>query len=178
LAHPGQEPRPQASYFYFPGVYRNVEMSQGDIYQGVPIWLPPSDAMDPWDVTAGEVIVLTPSCMIDKQNVDDRLILVAPVVPLDEREWEPSDIAILSDNDCVHAYMYLPAEGPWPARVVEFLRAQPIRYSLLDRCQRQSQLSYTAYQQLMRKLGIFFSLGHTSAADYEPNLEDFPDGID
>jgi hypothetical protein len=153
-------------------------MSQGDIYEGVPIWLPPEDALDPWDVTVGEVMVLTPSCMIDKQDVDESLLLVAPVVEVAAREWRPADIAILKDSDCVHGYMYLPPEGPWPERVVEFLRAEPIRFRLLDRCEKQSQLTYPAYQQLMRKLGIFFSLGHYPATGYEPTTGDFPDGIE
>ena len=74
--------------------------------------------------------------------------------------------------------MYLPAEGQWPERVVAFLQAQPIRYRLLDRCVKQTQLTYRANQQLMRKLTIFYSTAHVAATEFRPMADDFPDGTD
>jgi hypothetical protein len=129
----------------------------------------------PWDVMVGTVMVLTASCWIDKQRDEaERLCLVAPVVAVDQMEWRPADLAMLRDQDCLHPYMFLPAESEWPERVVKFLDAQPIRYSLLNRCRRQTQLTYTANQQLMRKLALFFSTAHVPAVQFRPMSDDFP----
>jgi hypothetical protein len=154
-------------------------MSQGDIYSQSPIWLPPRDVIEPWDITAGEVMVLTASCWIDKQrDPTERLCLVAPVLDVGSIAFTDADKAMMRDNDCLHQYMYLPPESDWPERVVMFLRAHPIRFALLERCPRQAQLTYGATQQLMRKLTMFYSTAHLPASQFLPISDDFPDGID
>jgi hypothetical protein len=171
LGHPGRTPRPQGDYFI---PRRHNETAQGDIFDRVPIWLPPFDVLEPWDVTKGEAMVLTPSCLIDR-TPEDGLILVAPVVTVGERDFRPADLAILQEDDCLHSYFYLPPEGPFAERVVEFARAQPIRRALLERCERPTQLTYEATQQLMRKLTIYFTRAHPDATSFEPPADDFPD---
>jgi hypothetical protein len=176
LAHEGQEPRPNGDYFLR---QRHVLMSQGDIHSDVPIWVPPDDALDPGDVSSGEVIVLTASCWVDKQRVEsERLLLVAPLFEVDAVPLNAADRNMLTTTDCLHQFMYLPAEGAWPERVVALLHAQPIRFSLLSRCPRQSQLTYRANQQLMRKLTMFYSTAHVPAEQFRPISDDFPEGID
>jgi hypothetical protein len=154
-------------------------MSQGDIYSLVPHWLPPRDALEPWDVTTLDAMVLTASCWIDKQrDEDERLCLVAPLLDVADIQFNAADLAMLRDNDCLHQYMYLPPEGSFPERVVAFLRAQPIRYRLLERCPRETQLTYAANQQLMRKLTMFYSTAHVTATEFRPMTDDFPNGMD
>jgi hypothetical protein len=106
------------------------------------------------------------------------LCLVASVIETGDIGFSRADLAMLRDQDCLHQYMYLPPEGPWSERVVAFLQAQPIRYCLLDRSAKQTQLTYRPNQQLMRKLTIFYSTAHVAAADFRPIADDFPDGFD
>jgi hypothetical protein len=135
--------------------------------------------MDPWDVAAGEVMVLTASCWIDKQRDEaERLCLVAPLFTVESVAFAPPDLVMLRDYDCLHQYMYLPSEAGHPERVVSFIHAQPIRFTLLNKCEKLTQISHAANRQLMRKLTMFYSTAHVSATDFQPMSDDFPDGTD
>lgn len=168
MAHPGERPRPTDPYF----TVRHDQLSQGDVFEDVPFFAPPEYADDPWDLESADVMVLTRSCEIDKATDAGAVVQIAPVRPLDNAPLTDAQRGTLRDTDCMHRVMYLPAEQEWPERLVYLFQAEPIRKVLLLRAKRQTQLTRTATQWLLRKL-VIYNTGLHAENDLPVDEDDF-----
>jgi len=165
--HDGVEPRPEGPYFG----PRGHLVSQGDIFEDVPIVVAPGPVDGEHDVTSAECMVLTASCNIDHRA--DQL-LVCPVAPMANLGLDRGIIKEIREYDCHHRLMYLPAEDDRPERMALIYKAQSIDRHVLESCDRQSQLTADATRQLMRKLVLFLSGNHFPRATFSLAPDDFP----
>lgn len=169
MAHAGMEPRPNSAYLDAPG----GQLSQGDIFEDAPMWRLPDDPSDDVLVVAGSLMLLTPSCMIDKPLGNPRSLQVAPVVPVDTLGVSAGLADLMRESDCHHPVMYLPEEAYRPERAVLLYRAQSMPLAILERAGKDSRLTYEATQQLMRKLTLYWTGAHFARTAFRPPEDDF-----
>jgi hypothetical protein len=165
------EPRPSGPYF---STDRPNLLAQGDIFADVPLILVPGTFEEQTDLTSGDAIVLTHSCVLEKQP-GRRQVTIAPVVPLEAAGVPETALAEFVETDCIHTLMYLPDEG-LGQRVALLFRSQPIRRDILEACDRSSRLTEEANRQLMRKLTLLWTGLHYPRAGFEVADGDFPPG--
>jgi hypothetical protein len=165
--HDGTEPRPEGQYFGS----RGHLVSQGDVFEDVPVYIAPGRPGAELDLTAAEAMVLTASCYIDHRAEQ---LLVCPVVPLVDLDLSDGVINEMREYDCHHRLMYLPGEDGRPERAGLLYKAQAIDRHVLEACDRQSQLTADATRQLMRKLVLFFTGNHFPRDRFTLAPDDFP----
>ena len=126
---------------------------------------------DGGEITAEEAMVLTASCHIDRRT--DWLV-IAPVMRPARVGIDDRLIGELREYDCHHRVMYLPPVGEQVERIVRLDRQQPISRHVLERCERDSQLTLEATRQLMRKLVLYQTGNHFPRATFALAPDDFP----
>ena len=163
--HSGAEERPTVAYF---AVARPKEHSQGNIYKNAP-YVMPASAGRSLTIVARDVMLVTRSCDLD---YGPAAVQIAPVVDVGTRVT-PLQIDDIRKYDCFHDVMYLPTEGGVLERLVNFGAIQSIGMDTLARCERIAMLTYTATQQLQRKLAIHWTGLHIPREEFRPPSDDF-----
>jgi hypothetical protein len=164
--HDGVEQRPATEYFGS----RGHLVSQGDIFEDVPLAVSPGGPEDALQITSEEAMVLTASCMID-HRADE--LQVAPVITIDRLGFGDGLMNEIREYDCHHRVMYLPMEGGKPERAVRLDKAQPISRHILESCDRQSQLTAEATRHLMRKITLYSTGNHFPRDKFALAPDDF-----
>jgi len=135
----------------------------------VPFTLPATAVDSPPTIVPRDVMILTRSCDIDYGN---GLVHLAPL-DFFEEAVKTGDRTDIRKYDCFHDVMYLPAERGMPERLANLAAAQLVALEIVRKCTVQARLSYTATQQLQRKLTLHWTGLHISRAEFQPPKDDF-----